>query len=98
MNRREFIETVGAAALIPLIQTKRRNFVWMRPSLTRTAAEWRREFALMRASGITGIIPEVYNGRQTLFHSKRLPVRATWLEDTIPLATEAGLDVHAWMW
>jgi uncharacterized lipoprotein YddW (UPF0748 family) len=51
----------------------------------------------MRASGIAGIIPEVYNGRQTLFRSARLPVRATWLETAIPLATAAGLEVHAWM-
>ena len=52
----------------------------------------------MKSSGITGIIPEVYNGRQTLFRSTRLSVRAAWLESAIPLATAAGLEVHAWMW
>ena len=69
----------------------------MRPSLTRSADDWRRDFDLMRRSGIAGIIPEVYNGRQTLFPS-RLPMRAPWLPETIPLATAAGLEVHAWMW
>jgi len=70
----------------------------MRPSVSRSADDWKREFDLMKASGITGIIPEVYNGRQTLFRSTRLPVRAPWLESAIPIATSAGLEVHAWMW
>jgi len=79
-------------------RTRRKNFVWMRPSITKTQAEWQREFAFMRAAGVHGIIPEIYNGRQTLFASKRLPVRSPWLETAIPLATAAGLEVHAWMW
>lgn len=70
----------------------------MRPSVTRSIDDWKRDFDLLRSSGITGIIPEVYNGRQTLFRSKRLPMRAEWLESAIPLATSAGLEVHAWMW
>jgi len=70
----------------------------MRPSVSRSADDWKRDFDLMKASGITGIIPEVYNGRQTLFRSTRLPVRAPWLESAIPIATSAGLEVHAWMW
>ena len=27
-----------------------------------------------------------------------MPVRAPWLERAIPIARNAGLDVHAWMW
>ncbi|HXT68942.1 MAG TPA: hypothetical protein VN700_04265 [Vicinamibacterales bacterium] len=70
----------------------------MRPSVSRSLEEWKRDFDLMKSSGITGIIPEVYNGRQALFRSARLPVRAPWLESAIPIATAAGLEVHAWMW
>ena len=70
----------------------------MRPSVSRPEDDWKRDFDLMKASGITGIIPEIYNGRQTLFRSTRLPVRAPWLESAIPIATAAGLEVHAWMW
>ena len=62
----------------------------MRPSVSRSADDWKRDFDLMKASGITGIIPEVYNGRQTLFRSTRLPMRASWLESAIPIATVAG--------
>src|SRR5262245_61753538 len=104
MTKREFLAVLGAAALSPLRvglrpQTRRwKNFVWLRPSLTKTPDGWEREFNLMRASGIHGIIPEIYNGRQSLFRSQRLPVRAPWLEDVLPIAAAAGLEVHAWMW
>ena len=70
----------------------------MRPSVSRAADDWKRDFDRLRSSGIHGIIPEVYNGRQTLFKSARLPVRSPWLETALPLASAAGLEVHAWMW
>jgi uncharacterized lipoprotein YddW (UPF0748 family) len=101
MTKREFLQTIGLAAAAFAARRQPRalkNFVWMRPSLAKTPDDWRRDFDLMRASGIHGIIPEIYGGAQALFGSKRLPVRAPWLESTIPLATEAGLEVHAWMW
>jgi uncharacterized lipoprotein YddW (UPF0748 family) len=75
-----------------------RNFVWLRPSLSKTPADWERDFRTMRESGIHGIIPEIYSGSQALFQSTRLPVRAPWLESAIPPAQTAGLEVHAWMW
>jgi len=104
MTRRELLKTAATAAISLTVPRQFRsvppskNFVWMRPSITRSADDWRRDFELLRAAGIHGIIPEVYNGRQTLFRSTRLPVRATWLNDTLPLARAAGLEVHAWMW
>ena len=113
MTKRDFLKTAGLAALslgrsvssfIPVPNAGRpfgagvKNFVWMRPSVSKSADDWRRDFDLMRASGIHGLIPEIYNGRQTLFRSTRLPVRAPWLETAIPIATAAGLEVHAWMW
>jgi uncharacterized lipoprotein YddW (UPF0748 family) len=104
-TRREFIQTTGAALVSPARHLlarqatfSRRHFVWMRPSLTKTPAEWARDFELMRGSGISGIIPEIYNGGQAFFQSARLPVRAAWLESIIPIAAKAGLEVHAWMW
>ena len=83
MTKREFLKALGGLAMTPLAgaavggQPKpRKHFVWMRPSLTKTPDEWQREFAMMRESGITGVIPEIYNGRQAFFQSQRLPVRA----------------------
>ena len=84
MTKREFLRTLGLAAIAlgrppapaPASQTKRlKNFVWMRPSLTKTAAEWQHDFGLMRASGIHAIAPEIYNGSQALFQSRRLPTK-----------------------
>lgn len=109
MTRRDFLKSTALASAAPAFggrafrpggtpQNKSRSYIWLRPSVSRSADDWKREFDLMRRSGMTGIIPEVYNGRQTLFRSKRLPVRAEWLESAIPLATAAGLEVHAWMW
>ena len=100
MTKREFLKAL-AVALAGFGQRAGgalKNFVWLRPSITKTPDDWRREFAMMRASGIHGIVPEIYNGRTTLFQSRRLPVRAAWLESAIPLAKAAGLEVHAWMW
>jgi uncharacterized lipoprotein YddW (UPF0748 family) len=104
LTKREFLKTLGAAALTRAAgtggrqQRRQSHFVWMRPSLTATTAEWERDFHLMRASGIRGIIPEIYNGRQAFFDSRRLPVREAWLERVLPIAGKAGLEVHAWMW
>lgn len=113
MHRRELIKTLGLAtaalglddvtsvvsalgAAAP--QTRRKHFVWMRPDLKKTADDWKREFALMKDAGISGITPEIYNGSSALFGSRRLPVRSPWLETVLPLAANAGLEVHAWMW
>lgn len=102
MTRRELLKAAALSAVAFAAPQRTRvtpkNFVWMRPSVTKSLDDWKRDLDLMRASGIHGIIPEIYNGRQTLFRSTRLPVRAAWLESAIPVATAAGLEVHAWMW
>src|SRR5688572_33496165 len=93
MNRRSFLETVGAltvaaAHLPPRVSRQprsRKNWIWMRPRLNRTTDEWTRDFALMRASGIHAIVPEVWNGREAFYRSRRVPVRAAWLETALPL-------------
>ena len=100
MNRRAFLHAALAVTLARSQASGRRvkNWIWMRPRLDRTADEWKREFALMRASGVRAVIPEVWNGRQALFASRRLPVRADGLGTAIPIAAGEGLEVHAWMW
>jgi uncharacterized lipoprotein YddW (UPF0748 family) len=104
VNRRTFLEAVAALGLArqgqSVLNARRRakNWVWMRPRLDRAADDWTREFAAIRAAGIDAIVPEVWNGRQALFRSRRLPVRADWLETTLPLARAEGLEIHAWMW
>ena len=94
-SRRAFLQTLGAGAIAlangnlraqGAKPAPRKNFLWLRPSITRSPDDWRRDFDLWRASGISGLMAEVYNGRQALFHSTRLPVRSPWLETAIPIA------------
>jgi|SRR5579862_1467 len=103
LNRRDFLRVAGAAAIsapfVPQISHRPlKNFVWLRPSLTKSPDDWKRDLALMRESGIAGIVAEVYNGSNALFRSRRLPVRAEWLESILPIAAAEGVEVHAWMW
>lgn len=102
VTKREFLKTCGMAALAaPFTGLQIRplnNYAWLRPNLRQTADELKRDFALMKASGLAGIVAEVYSGRTTLYRSRRFPVRAEWLETALPLAKAEGLELHAWMW
>ena len=104
MDRRTALKTLGVAALAAgcgaHVRAERatRNFVWLRPDLRKSASDWGRDCARMKASGIDGVIPEIYNGSTALYGSQRFPVKAKWLEMALPIAKDAGLDVHAWMW
>ncbi len=59
--------------------------------------EWRRLLARLRQSGIQAILPEVVTNSAAAYASEHLPVRGPWLEQLLPLAAAAGLEVHAWM-
>ena len=104
--RRDFLKITGlgmgmlaGAPLVPAAAAPvTRNWVWIPNTTQRPPDEWRRRFAQFRAAGVTAILPEIYDGRQAWFESRRLPVKTDWLGTLLPLAHEAGLEVHAWMW
>ena len=106
MLRRDFLKTVGIAALAlgadVRAQGRRsgrtKNFVWMRPDLAKRPEDWTREFSTLRAAGIDAVNVEIYNGREAFYESRRFPVKAAFAETVIPLAAAQGLEVHAWMW
>lgn len=104
MHRRDALKNLGLATLAfagPAslgAQAPRKHFVWMRPDIKKSADDWKREFARLKAAGIDGINPEVYNGSSALYSSTRFPVRSPWLDMALPLAKDAGLEVNAWMW
>lgn len=75
-----------------------KNWVWITPDPAAADEMWVQRFADMKAAGIDAILLEVYNGRKAYWGSKRLPVETEWLERMIPLAKEAELELHAWMW
>ena len=114
MNKRQFLKTLGAAALtlggghrLVVAQvgaqaarrkSRTKNWLWMTPRLETPADDWPRTFAAMKRSGVDAILVEIYNGRQAFYQSRRFPVKATFLETILPRAAAEGLEVHAWMW
>jgi uncharacterized lipoprotein YddW (UPF0748 family) len=78
----------------------RKNWIWIHPGAQRDDDEWRRVFERLKTAGIDAILPEVYNGKEALFEHPNplIPTKAKVLERIIPLAREAGLEIHAWMW
>jgi uncharacterized lipoprotein YddW (UPF0748 family) len=105
-GRRNFLRLLTTAIGLPapagsLFAKRRReikNWVWIPTDIRKPADDWKRRFALMRASGVRAILPEVYAGREAFFGSVRLPVKTDWLGMLLPLARAEGLEVHAWMW
>ena len=102
MLRRDALKTLGLAAAFSVTphfsSGIRKNFIWLRPDTKKSADSWKRDFALMKESGIDAINAEIYDGSSALYASTRFPVRAQWLEMALQLAKDAGLEVHAWMW
>lgn len=75
-----------------------KNWLWFRPFSNISVDQRKRLLAKIKSVGIDAILPEVYNSWEARFVSKRLPSSSDWLEQLLPLAKEAGLEVHAWMW
>lgn len=97
IDRRTFLSTALFPALARAAGAAK-NWVWIPTDLKKTPDDWKRRFALMRESGVSAILPEVYAGKEAYFASSRLPVKTDWLGTLLPLARAAGLEVHAWMW
>ncbi len=113
MQRRDFTKSVLAAssglalATLPFTSCKDQmpapkalpnNWIWIRPDTTWTDDQWKKQFALLKATGIDAILPQIWNSHNTLFDHPFLPVKDRWLERIIPIAHAEGLEVHAWMW
>lgn len=88
----------GPLALLNAARPRLKNWCWIPTNLRLTEDEWKHRFELMRESGVTAILPEIYDGRVAHYASTRLPVKEDWLGPLLKLARPAGLEVHAWMW
>ena len=73
------------------------NWVWMTPELDVSADEWKRRFERLRSHNIDAILPQIYSNSAAYYGSDFLPVEGEWLEKILPLAKNAGLEVHGWM-
>lgn len=89
---------IARAAAEPRRPHARKNWAWLTIEPDLSVEQWKRDFANLRASGIHGVIAEVYDGRHAYWGSSRLPVKGERLEKLMPLAKAAGLEMHAWMW
>jgi uncharacterized lipoprotein YddW (UPF0748 family) len=112
MDRRRFIFSlgVGAASLstrkwrffIPerCLRPEKialKNWVWVANDPKFTEEDWKRKFSQMRESGIQAIFFLSYTGRKALYESRLVVSEGKILETVLPLAKEAGLEVHAWI-
>ena len=113
MKKREFLRTIGVAgaglAARPLIPSwmqaragtpefGQKHWAWLATDLMSSPDSMKRQFALMRESGIDAILPEIYDSQLAYYKSAHLPVEEAWLETLLPLAKAEGLEVHGWMW
>lgn len=114
MDKRHFLKIMGLGALAlsglapacTKLQLRAKtgkplpdNWMWIgHPKTGLSDDDWKRQFGKLREAGIEAVLPEVYNGTDALFDHPTFPVRERLLERLIPLAHEAGLQIHAWMW
>lgn len=113
MNKREFLKILGlsgvylaGSSFVPKFNTPwplkpgatKKNWAWVTTDTKPTADEWKAKFGLMRQAGVDAVLLEIYNSHHAYYASKHLPVKELWLEQLLPLAKEAGLEAHAWMW
>lgn len=89
MHRKEFLQLLTAAALLPAVpaasQDRRRltkNWAWLRADFGESVS-WLPRFQRWRDAGIDAILPNT--GDPEVLHN------------IIPVASEAGLEVHAWI-
>ena len=112
MRRRDFVSlflssAVGAVcanlsikglfAMDKEIEDKVKNWVWLPAKLGKSEKEWEELFEEWRDAGIKAILPNTFNGGSANYASKYLPIRSHFLEKILPIAKNAGLEVHAWI-
>ena len=112
INRRVFAKGIAAISASMLMQglsscdsteakssdVLPKNWMWLRPNLKWSDDQWKSSFATLKEIGIEAILPQVYDSRSALFDHPTMPVKQRWLERILPIAHQAGLEVHAWMW
>lgn len=94
------LEGTPAETEAPGIPGPQKNWIWIHPGTQRSEDDWKRIFAQMKEAGIDAVLPQVYAGNEALFEHPNPLVKTEKrvLEMLIPLAHEAGLEIHAWMW
>ena len=74
-----------------------KHWTWVGTDLKASDEEWKQRLGAWQAAGIDAILPEVFNSHSAAYGSQHLPVAGEWLERLLPIASAAGVEVHAWM-
>lgn len=73
-------------------------WLWLRPDLKHTDDDWKRIFAEIKDLGFEAVLPQIFSSNKALFDIENYETEEPWLERIIPIAHNAGLEIHAWMW
>lgn len=73
-----------------------KNWLWINTAPDISDTVWKQRFSHIKAAGIDAILPEIFNNHVAAYQSNHLPIISPWLEQILPLAHQAGLEVHAW--
>ena len=81
------------------MKDRQKNWMWVSPTRREAASDdvWKSRLGRWREAGIDAILPEIFNNHAAHYGSEHLPVAERWLEQLLPLARAAGVEVHAWM-
>ena len=79
-------------------KTLPKKWLWLRPDIKNTNDDWKRIFEEIKNIGFDAVLPQIYSSDKALFNIGNYEVEEALLERIIPIAHDAGLQVHAWMW
>ena len=74
-----------------------KHWIWTHPTAEEGPEDWKQQFARFRDAGLHAATVLVFNGREAIYGSGHLPVSAPQLEQMLPVAAAAGLELHAWI-
>lgn len=111
MEKREFLKILGlgtaGALLTPSFYPLEAAFakkkhlpsrwMWMGISPNISNDDFKARFDQMAEAGVQAVLPQVYGSNMALFELPGFTEERV-LERLLPIAHQAGLQVHAWMW
>ncbi len=108
MNKRTFIKTLGKVTVAlsvssPIFQAygtqnSSKKWLWVRPELGLTKNGWINKLRIVKESGFTGVMVEVYNSTWAFFENDHLPIKEDVVSAAAAACHELELEFHAWMW
>ncbi len=86
------------SAWLPLPVLYGKRWVWMHPPHKRSEDDWLERFRNLKSKGIKSVLLMVYDSHKAFYNNPLLPVEQDILQRVLPLASQVGIEIHAWMW